>query len=523
MRARFWGILPLLVNAVFLFPVMAVQAQDSSEEEVPRKPIEEIVSLVKQYCGACHPVPHPSLLPRDSWPGVINAMVELAEERTGQPVIPDEALPHIKALYYGNSPEDLPRLPYIDQEHPQMGFAREPVGEASPIPQILNVQAVDLGREARHSFLVSDGEAGRLTLLETQGGESPQWQETSLAEIKIPIVARVVDYNQDSRLDILVADLGEFFPLGVLAGKVFLLLQDEQGDFVKKPIMHNLGRVSDVQVLDLDGDGDLDFAVAVFGGGEVGEVFWVERQKDGSLEKRDLLSLSGALNVTPVDLNADGKMDLVSLVAQEHETLVAFINQGGGQFERMDVVSGGHPLFGATSLIVEDLDQDGDPDIVFTNGDAFDTQSDPKPYHGVQWVENRGDLNFAVHDIGRFYGAANVAAGDMDGDGDLDLVVSSWLNHWDDPKRQSLVWFENDGKQNFQPRPISGNHGGMVPLELVDITGNGRLDILTAAFRMDILMARANPDPDDEEEPPKPEELDPNPRLMLFKNNAANP
>ena len=62
-----------------------------------------------------------------------------------------------------------------------------------------------------------------------------------------------------------------------------------------------------------------------------------------------------------------------------------------------------------------------------SNGDALDTQPDPKPYHGVQWQENRGNLQFQFHDIGRYYGAAVARAGD----GDLDVVAGSWLNFWD--------------------------------------------------------------------------------------------
>ncbi|MGD8174865.1 FG-GAP-like repeat-containing protein [Marinimicrobium sp. ARAG 43.8] len=521
MQSVLRGVLLGLTVPWFFLHVSTAVAQEPAQDGEEQLSVEQIVPLVKQYCGGCHAVPHPSLLPRSSWPAVIDVMVNLAEERTGQPYIPEAAVKHIKALYYGNSPEELERLPYIDQSHPKMRFAEALVGEPSPIPQILNIQKVDLGREARHSFLVSDGEAGQLSLLETDGGEAAVWRETPLAQIDIPIKASVADVNNNGRQDILVADLGEFMPVGKLAGKIFLLSQNEQGGFTKKLLMHNLGRVSDVQLADLNGNGHLDIAVSVFGGGDVGEVFWVESRPGETFRKHDLSDLSGALNVTPVDLNGDGRMDLVSLISQEHETLMAFINQGEGQFAPMTIVSGGHPLFGATSLVVADLDQDGDPDLVFTNGDAFDTQSDPKPYHGVQWVENLGDLKFAVHDVGRLYGAANVAVGDLDGDGDLDLVASSWVNYWDDPRRQSLVWFENDGRQGFQPRPISGNFRGLVPLELVDITGNGRLDVLTGAFRMDMVMARANPDSEVYPEPTDGGDSDANPRILIFKNREG--
>ncbi|WP_049722060.1 FG-GAP repeat domain-containing protein [Gilvimarinus polysaccharolyticus] len=456
-------------------------------EQVAPPSTKEIIAMVQQYCGGCHTAPSPSLLPKHSWPAVIDSMVILAKNRTGQDVIPESAVKHIKAIYYGSSPKELPTLPYIDQPHPAFRFTANNIGEASTIPQILNIQAVDLGRKADHSFLVCDGERNQVILLETNTQKEPQWQETVLAEIDIPITTQVVDYNGDGLLDILVADLGAFPPNGILAGKIFLLEQQKDGSFSKTLMMHQLGRVTDMQALDLDEDGDLDLAVAVFGGGNIGEVFWMENLVEGGHKKHSLLTLSGALNITAADLNGNGRLDLVTLVAQEHESIIAFLNQGKGNFQRHNIITAGHPLFGATSMAVEDLNHDGKLDIIFTNGDAFDTQTDPKPYHGVQWLENLGNLKFAAHDIGRFYGAASTAVGDLDGDGDLDIVASSWLNYWDDPKRQSLVWFENNGQQQFKPRPISGAYRGLVPLELLDITGNGQLDIVTGSFRMDIL------------------------------------
>ncbi len=497
-----------------------------ANETTPRPSTDEIMGMVNQYCGGCHTVPWPSLLPKHSWPRVIDTMATMAENRTGHPVIPAEAMPHIKALYYGSSPEQLPRLPYIDQAHPFLRFSAASVDQGSPIPQILNIQAVDLGRESDHSFLVCDGERQQVILLEANSAKTPEWQETVLAEIDLPITTQVVDYNGDGRLDILVADLGEFPPNGILAGKIYLLQQEENGSFTKELMMHQLGRVTDMQALDLDGDSDLDLAVAVFGGGDVGEVFWMEALSDGTHRKHSLLGLSGALNITPVDLNGDGRLDLVTLVAQEHEAVIAFINEGEGKFERFNIATAGHPLFGATSMVVEDLNRDGKPDIIFTNGDAFDTQTDPKPYHGVQWLENLGKMQFAVHDIGRFYGTANAVAGDLDGDGDLDIVASSWLNYWDDPKRQALVWFENNGQQTFQPRPVTGDYRGLVPLELVDITGDGQLDIMTGSFRMDIVnefIHEVEGRPRMDTEAVKADQRPPTARLLLFVSETLSP
>ena len=191
-----------------------------------------------------------------------------------------------------------------------------------------------------------------------------------------------------------------------------------------------------------------------------------------------------------MDVDGDGRQDLVSLMAQEHESVVSFLNLGGGEFRKVVLASAPHPMYGSTSMSVVDLDQDHDDDILFTNGDAFDAQTDPKPYHGVQWLRNEGAGKFSFHDIGRFYGAANAVAGDLDGDGDLDVVASSWVNYWNEPRRSSLIWYENTGKENFVPHPISNRPAGLVTLQLVDMTGDGVLDIVAGVFRMDLLIAK---------------------------------
>jgi hypothetical protein len=289
----------------------------------------------------------------------------------------------------------------------------------------------------------------------------------------------------------LLADLGQLPPLNALVGKLWLLRQTSPGKFSKELLLEGMGRTSDAQAADLDGDGDLDIAVAVFGGGDVGEVFWLENRGEDSISKytrHQLLKLSGAINVTPVDLNGDGKLDLVSLLAQEHEAIVAFVNKGVGQFDPGTIARAPHPMYGSTSLTPADLDQDGDIDLVFTNGDAFDAQTDPKPYHGVQWLENKGDFKFEFREVGRLYGASTAAVGDLDNDGDLDIVAGSWVNFWNDPKRYAVVWYENDGKQNFTAHGLATRPAGLASIKLVDVNHDGALDIVAGAIRMDLLL-----------------------------------
>lgn len=509
-------------TAAAILAVLAIhgaRAQVVPEEQ--RKSVEEILPVVDRFCGACHAVPRPDVLPKRSWPAVIKTMAEISQERLGRVPITENQLKDITAFYYGSSPEELPTLPYI-ADSPRK-FASRTLGASSRLPYVTNVRAAKITKDADVELLVCDGEAKKLFLMTSRRGT---WRETALADFEIPVNTQVVDIDADGDADILVADLGQFPPLDALAGKLFLLRQVAPGKFKKELLQDQLGRVSDARALDLDGDGDLDLAVAVFGGGDVGEAFWLENvtQPGGATkyEKHSLVQLAGAINITPADLDGDGRVDLVSLIAQEHEMIVAFVNRGGGEFERGVIARAPHPMYGSTSLKTIDLDRDGDIDILFTNGDAFDAQTDPKPYHGVQWLENKGGLKFEFHDIGRFYGASHAVAGDLDGDGDLDVVVGSWINFWNDPRRYALVWFENDGKQRFTPRGIASRPAGITSLQLVDVTGDGALDIVASALRMDLLLGKLGSNYKASRLFPSSSEGDEQlPRIVVFENPAA--
>ena len=51
-----------------------------------------------------------------------------------------------------------------------------------------------------------------------------------------------------------------------------------------------------------------------------------------------------------VDLNKDGRPDFLALVSQHHETVVAFLNRGKGQFERRELFTAPHPHWGFREL-----------------------------------------------------------------------------------------------------------------------------------------------------------------------------
>lgn len=490
------------------------------------KTVQSVLESVNRYCSGCHKVPSPSVMPKSGWPRVVQGMADMAASKAGHEAIPADVVRDITALYVGSSPASLPRLPYFTREGSPLTFGMTELGEKSAVPLILNINATPLHDDTTPGFIICDGAGKKVVLLQKKGRA---WHETALADIDIPLHTDVADIDGDGYKDIIVADLGTFPPSPALTGKVVLLRQLPSGKFEKQVLLDKVGRVTDARAMDIDNDGDLDIGVAIFGGGDVGELAWLENLGGGKFVPHRILKVTGALNLSPVDLDNDGKIDFVSLIAQQHEAVVAFMNKGQGSFAYTALYRGPHPMFGSTSMKVIDMDGDKDPDILFTNGDALDYQPDPKPYHGVEWLENKGNLTFEFRDIGRFYGTAIADAGDLDGDGDMDVVAGSWLNYWDDPQRQSLVWFENDGAQNFTPHAIISRPAGVVSLALADVNHDQRPDIVAGIFELDLLGEFVKKDGADQgaqdmaQNTAKPAKSALKPRLILLQGELAKP
>ncbi len=299
-----------------------------------------------------------------------------------------------------------------------------------------------------------------------------------------PAHAEAADIDRDGDLDVLVASLGVLFPNNAKIGSVVVLENRGNGQFVNRVLVDQIARVSDVRAGDLDGDGDLDLAVAEFGYNE-GETRWMRNDGGWRFTSTVLQSLSGPINVEIVDLDKDGDQDIASLVSQEWEEVYAHVNDGKGRFTSKLIWGSTNDDFGSSWLTATDLDRDGDIDFLYSNGDGFDyATGGGRPWHGVQWIENNGGLVFTVRRIAEFSGASSPQPVDLDGDGDLDVAVVSAYNDWDNPSAQSLVWLENTGNMTFALRPIAGSPTHLISVGAADFTGDGRDELVTGGLHM---------------------------------------
>jgi len=357
-----------------------------------------------------------------------------------------------------------------------------PIGQKfTEAPLISHVQAVDLDGDGLPDVIDTDAKANTVNWIRQY--PAGVYTETVLAtELIAPAHVQAIDFDKDGDLDLMVGVLGMLFPNNDKIGSVVILENDGHCNFKKHLVIDKIARVSDVRAGDLDGDGDMDLAVAQFGYDD-GETRWIENKGDWKFESHILQNLSGPINVEIVDVDNDGDLDIVSLVSQEWEEIYCYINDGKGNFQSKLMWGSSNQDYGSSGISMCDLDKDGDMDILYTNGDAFDyIPPQGRPWHGVQWLENKGSLKFEFHRICSFTGATNVRAVDIDNDGDLDLFVVSAFNLWNLPDSYSLIWLENTGKMQFEKHEIAKNLTHLLCCEPGDFNKDGLVDLVTGSM-----------------------------------------
>ncbi|GIW71403.1 MAG: hypothetical protein KatS3mg102_0945 [Planctomycetota bacterium] len=442
---------------------------------------EALEPRLRALCASCHRFAEPAVLPRWAWPAVVEDMFGLMR---AQGIEPQGLSPHeVAGWFAARAPEQLPLRPgtaLADEPGGRLRWRRRaaaPPG-APPLPGIANVALLDLDGDARLELVACDMRHGLVLLGRPYLGGERTVPLRVIARLPggHPAHAELVDLDGDGERDLLVADLGSLRPADHDRGRVWWLRARGDGGFLPVVLAERLGRVADVRPADLDGDGDVDLVVAEFGWRQTGRVLVLENlgvppapapppaaPATGApavprFAVHVLDPRPGAIHVPVADLDGDGRPDVLALLSQQHEAVVAYRNRGGLRFEALELYRAPHPAWGSSGMEVCDLDGDGDLDVLLTNGDTLDDHV-LKPYHGIRWLEHRAGLRFTEHPLADMYGVHRAVAADLDGDGDLDVVACAFLPHFLDEVRQPLalpavLWLEQTAPGRFAPARV---------------------------------------------------------------------
>ncbi len=350
------------------------------------------------------------------------------------------------------------------------------------LPLITHVQILDFDGDGQNDILACDALGNRILLFQLQPDGT--WQESVLiADVSVPAHITAVDIDQDGDLDLIVSVLGNIMPDDSVIGRVELFEQQD-GEFLRHVILDDVRRVADVQPGDFNGDGKIDLAVAVFGYSR-GAVLWLENLGDFQFRDHELLSAPGTIHVPVGDFDQDGDLDIVAIVTQDEEELWGFENQGDGTFVARRLWMTVNLDLGGAGLVAADLDGDGDLDLILPAGDNLeDFDAYPQPYHGCYWFENTGNWNFEIHRISDLGGTYAAAVADLNADGHLDVVLVSLTNDWLQSENASVIWLENDGKQNFTPWQIASTPLHLVTVATGDLDGDGLPEIVAGSLNV---------------------------------------
>ncbi len=287
-----------------------------------------------------------------------------------------------------------------------------------------------------------------------------------------PSMLAVADVNKDGKLDIITPN--------PFSNDVSVLLGQGGGKFHAGTTLTlpnsggTLPRPNAVAAGDLNGDGNIDLALAESNLSKVGVAFG---KGDGTFQAPLQLAVSMQPRFVAIgDFNGDQKPDLAvanygdtSFSSPNPGNVSIILATGGGNFQpAANMSAGDHPLFIASA----DLNGDGKLDLVAVNEGVFD--GDPG---GASIFLGKGDGTFQpAQNVAAGVNPTSVAIGDINGDGRLDLAITT-----EGPNFGFFIAvLLGNGDGTFQAAKLIKTDFGPASVVIRDYSGDGKADLIIA-------------------------------------------
>ncbi len=274
------------------------------------------------------------------------------------------------------------------------------------------------------------------------------------------------DFNNDGNTDLVVGNIN--------TASLSILLGNGDGTFDAPPQISVGPYPRGVAVLDADGDGDMDVA-NTNSGGVNGDLSLLLNNGDGTFADPVYFDGQGQQEwaMAAADMNADGIMDLV-VGTQSHASpqILVHLGNGDGSFTFLAAYPAGGPVW---MINTGDLNGDGHDDVATANSGGNSGSillNDGAGHLSAPLVTPTDSLVLSTR------------IGDVDGDGDLDWVLSSYFGDW--------RMFMNDGAVNFSAGPTFPSSMAASCAVLLDFDNDGDMDLALIDEEADEVVLMEN-------------------------------
>jgi hypothetical protein len=428
-------------------------------------------TLAKSICSVCHLFPEPELLDRFTWTNHVKSRMR---QMMGVAALEDNPSPDARTLmeqwnviwndYYAvAAPENAPPQDPRPRIVPDLTLFRV----EDPKYEVTNGYAtmIQIDRETRQVY-VGNAIKKSLDVLDSDGHlvGSSKVDSTLTHLLKRPegwigTQIGIVPPND--------------LPLGLVT------LFDRRGNHFEKhcDLLSNLLRPVHTTTADLFGDGRQQLVVCSFGN-TGGRLAWYSPDGVCHYNEHILADRPGALVTRILDVDHDGPPDIVVLMAQAKEGVFLYRNHGKGEFSEKALIEQ-PPVWGYAYFELADFNGDGHLDILTANGDRGDFECPPRKYHGIRIYLNDGHWNFREAFFYPLNGAYKCVAADFRGTGDLDIAAISFFPDYEKSPEESFVYLQNEGGLKFTAHTFAEcSRGRWLTMDAGDLDGDGDLDIV---------------------------------------------